>query len=224
MISKSEIRKEIFHSTGCEADDWLEGSRRSANAFEGAKKALKKSAQEVLSIATVIKKDLEDGKLDKMEAAEIADYAILQVMRAKDSLMNGSQHYENRQLSMQGEIGAYTKLVNHFKVQHDREEAKIQSIEDAIESGEIVIDEDGEPAKQAGRGQITGVRPTAGLAAQRKAEAEAEKNASAEDSPEDGAPSEDVVEAEAEKPKKKRKKRKTKTEAPEDNAPDGENT
>ena len=221
MISKSEIRKDIFHAVGCEADDWLDGAKRSANAFEGAKKALKKSSQEILSIATVIKKDLEDGKLDRMEPAEIADYAILQVMRSKDSLVNGSKHYENRQLSMQGEIGAYTKLVNHFKTSHDREEAKIQGIKDAIESGEIII-EDGEPVRQAGRGQITGIRPTAGLAAQRRAEAAAEENSSAENSQEEGASSEEVVEAEAEKPKKKRKKRKAK--APEDKAPDGENT
>lgn len=170
-MDKSEIRKSIFHSSGCDADDWLEGSKRSGNAFEGAKKALKKAAQDLLSVASVIKKDLEDGKLDKMEPSEVADYAILQVARARDSLENGAQHYENRQLATQGEVAAYARVVKHFKILHDREEAKIQSRLEAEEAGDVLLDEDGETVKQAGRGQVTGVRPTPGLAAQRRAEA-----------------------------------------------------
>lgn len=175
-MDKSEIRKSIFHSSGCDADDWLEGAKRSGYAFEGARKALKKAAQESLSIALVVKKDLEEGKLDGMDASAVADYAILQVTRAHDSLIVGSQHYENRQLATQGETAAYERVVKHFKALHDREEAKIQSRLEAEESGDVVLGEDGEPVKQAGRagGRVTGVRPAAGLAAQRRAEAELE--------------------------------------------------
>jgi len=176
-MDKSEIRKSIFHSSGCDADDWLEGAKRSGYAFEGARKALKKAAQESLSIALVVKKDLEEGKLDGMDASAVADYAILQVTRAHDSLIVGSQHYENRQLATQGETAAYERIVKHFKALHDREEAKIQSRLEAEETGDVVLGEDGEPVKQAGRagGRVTGVRPASGLAAQRRAEAELEE-------------------------------------------------
>lgn len=195
-MDKSEIRKSIFHTSGCDADDWLEGAKRSNYAFEGAKKALRTSSQEVTSIAVVIKKDLEEGKIGSMEPSEIADYAILQVTRAKDALLNASQHYENRQLAAQGEISAYERVVKHFKTLHDREDAKILSRAEAEEDGEVLLDEDGEAVKQAGSGRITGVRPAAGLAAQRRAEAAEEAGAAVAETSDD--------------PKPKRKSRKKK--------------
>ena len=216
MFEKSEMKKSIYHSAGCDADDWLEGARRNTNAFEGAKRALKKSSQELLAIGGVVKKDLDGGKLDGLEPSEIAAYAILQVTRCRDSLENASLHYGNRQIAASGEIAAYEKLVGHFGKLHEREESKIQGLKDAIASGEIVIEDDGEMSKGAGNGQITGVRPGSGLAAQRKAEAAAEKS-----SEDDGTP----VDAALEKPKKKRKKRKTKSAETEVAKPsDGENT
>lgn len=202
-MNKSEIRKSIFHSSGCDADDWLEGARRSGYAFEGAKKALKKASQEVLSVALVIKKYLEEGKLDGMEASAVADYAILQVTRARDSLENGSQHYENRQLATQGEVAAYERVVKHFKSLHDREEAKIQSRLEAERDGELSIDSDGDMEKPAGRGQVTGVRPSAGLAAQRRAETASEQAPEAATEPD---PTPEVKPAKAAKASKKTKK------------------
>jgi len=214
MADKHEIRKAIFHSSGCDADDWLDGARRSTYAFEGARKALYQSSKDVLAIANMIKKDLEDGKLDGLEPSQVADYAVLQVTRAKDSLENASKHYENRQLSAQGEVAAYERLVNHFKNLHDREEAKSASIEEAVASGEIIIEEDGEMVSQAGPRRITGVRPAAGLAAQRRAEAEKEKELeSSSDS-----------DIQADKPKRKYKKRKTGKNQEAVDSSDGENT
>lgn len=195
MFDKSEIRKAIFHSSGCDADDWLEGARRSNYAFEGAKKALLKSSQEVASIALMIKKDLEEGKLDGMDPSQVADYAILQVTRSRISLENGSKHYANQQLATQGEIAAYERVVNHFKSLYEREDEKIIAREEAVESGAIFIEDDGSVSK-SGRGRITGVRPAMGVAAQRKAQ-DAEEAAS------------DKVDTASDEPLK-RKKRKSK--------------
>lgn len=218
MIEKSEIRKAIFYSTGCDADDWLDGAKKSGNAFDGAKKALRKSSQEVLSIATVVKRDLDEGNLDGLEPAQVADYAILQITRCRDSLLNASQHYENMQMSSQGEVSAYEKVVDHFKKLHDREDSKIQSVKDAIESGDIVVEEDGTMSKNAGSGNISGVRPTMSISAQRKAESAAENAAATSEGETEDEKTESTVE---EKPKKTRKKRrKTKKDEP----VDGENT
>ena len=200
-MNKSEIRKAIFHTSGCDADDWLEGARRSTYAFEGAKKALKKAGDEVLSVAGTIKNDLDDGKLNKMEPSEIADYAILQVTRARDALLNASLHYANRQLAAQGEISAYERVVNHFKSLHDREDAKILANAAAEADGDLFVEADGGVAKSAGvgGGRITGVRPTIGLAAQRRAEAAAEAEVPAEEPTE----TKDKPKSKARKPKKK---------------------
>ena len=216
MIEKSEIRKGIFHNLGCDADDWLDGAKRDSNAFEGAKKSLKKSAQELIAIAAVVKKDLDDGKLDGLEPAEIADYAILQVTRCRDSLENASKHFENRQIASQGEIAAYEKVVDYFKKLYDREETRMQALAQAIESGEIIVEDDGAPVSQGDmRGNLTGIRPGSSIAAQRKAEAaaEASKEGAAAVEPGDGGgpsgASGDAVEVTAEEePKKKRRRRK----------------
>jgi hypothetical protein len=201
MIDKAEIKKSIFHSAGCEADDWLEGAHKNVNAFEGAKQALRKAAKDVQAIVQFAKKDLEDGKFDGMEAQEIASYAILQITRCVDSLQSSSLHYTNRQIAAQGEVAAYSKLVGHYQGKVAEEDRKIERFNSAVASGEIIIEEDGTATKKSGNGHISGVRPAGGIAAQRKAEADAE--AAKEVSSEEGATA-------PAKPKTKRKKRKTK--------------
>jgi len=205
MIDKSEIRKAIFHSSGCDADDWLEAAKKNAAAFEGAKQALKKAAKDVQANVAIVQKDLDDGKLEGKEAPEVASYAILQVQRAVDSLMTASVHFSNRQIASQGEVAAYDKLVKHFQILHDREEAKIEANKEALLAGEVLLDDDGDPEKKAGNGRITGVRPTMSIAAQRRAETAAEKA-----KPKKGGATPAAAEAAPEKPKPKRRKRKTK--------------
>jgi hypothetical protein len=171
------------------------------NAFEGAKQALRKAAKDVQAIVQFAKKDLEDGKFDGMEAQEIASYAILQITRCVDSLQSSSLHYTNRQIAAQGEVAAYSKLVGHYQGKVAEEDRKIERFNSAVASGEIIIEEDGTATKKSGNGHISGVRPAGGIAAQRKAEADAE--AAKEVSSEEGATA-------PAKPKTKRKKRKTK--------------
>jgi hypothetical protein len=203
MIDKAEIKKSILHSAGCEADDWLEGAHKNVNAFEGAKQALRKAAKDVQGIVQFVQKDLDDGKFDGMEPADIASYAILQITRCADSLQSSSIHYTNRQLSAHGEVSAYEKLVAHYQKLVADEDRKVERFNSAVASGEIIIEEDGTATKKSGNGHISGVRPAGGIAAQRRAEAAAEgesKEVSSEEKT-----------ATEEKPKAKRKKRKTKT-------------
>ena len=175
MIDKSEIRKDLFHSAGCDADDWLEGARKNVNAFDGAKQALTKAAKDVQSISAAIKAALEKGEIrEGMEPNEVAAYGIAQVTRCVTSLMASSKHYNNLQLTAQGEVSAYAKLVKHFSNLHEGELTKAENLKEALESGGVVVDEDGTMQKQPGNGRVSGVRPAMGVAAQRKAEAAAE--------------------------------------------------
>jgi hypothetical protein len=197
MIDKAEIKKSILHSAGCEADDWLEGAHKNVSAFEGAKQALRKAAKDVQAIVQFTQKDLDDGKFDGMEPADIAKYAILQVTRCVDSLQSSSMHYTNRQIAASGEVAAYERLVNHYQKLVADEDRKAERFRDAVASGEIIIEEDGTATKKSGNGHISGVRPAGGIAAQRRAEAAAEVSS-------------DVETSAPEKPKTKRRKRKTK--------------
>jgi hypothetical protein len=219
MIDKAEIKKAILHSAGCEADDWLEQAHKNVNAFEGAKQALRKAAKDVQAIVQFTKKDLDDGKFDGMEAPEIASYAILQVTRCVDSLQSSSLNYTNRQIAAAGEVAAYEKLVGHYQKKVAEEDRKIERFNSAVESGDIVIEEDGTATKKSGNGHISGVRPAGGIAAQRKAEAAAEAAAAGE--PKEVSSSDDAPAPE--KPKAKRKKRKKKVKEAEV-AEDGKDT
>lgn len=214
MFDKSEMKKALFHGAGCDADDWLEGARQNRWGFDGAKQALKKAAKDVQGLVEGVKKDLEDGKLDGKDGSEVADYAILQVTRAVDSLINSVRHFDNCHRSAQGEMAAFEFVVGHFKKMYDKEDSNIRAIQNAIASGEIIVEDDGELVhKGNGRSRTPGVRPAGGIAAQRRAEDAAEASTSEEPAQEEGAPAE--VETAPKKPKRKYKKRKKKTKAPE---------
>ncbi len=227
---------------GCDADDWLEAAKKTSQQFAGAKHALREHAKKVQQNVLKVKRELEEGKLEGMEAVKIADYAVLQIQRAVDSLNIASQHFENKQQSAAGEIAAYTFMVSHVAGLQKKEVDRLQKIVEAIESGDVVMDEAGglsqsEAGNNSGNGRIPGVRPGMSISAQRKAEAAAEKaaangagqgEADADGSEQvEGAPVKTEAVADEPEPKKKRKykKRKKKTTAPEvDAAPDGQDT
>jgi hypothetical protein len=216
MIDKAEVKKAILYSAGCEADDWLEGAHKNSNAFEGAKQALRKAAKDVQGIVQFVQKDLDDGKFESMEPADMASYAILQITRCVDSLQSSSLHYTNRQIAAQGEVAAYERLVGHYQKKVAEEDRKIERFASAVESGEVIIEEDGTATKKSGNGHISGVRPASGIAAQRKAEAAAEAEAAAKEIPEEVSSKEGAPVPEKLKAKRKKRKQKAKDEVVKD--------
>lgn len=188
---KAVVLEAVFHELGCEADDWLEGAEHAVYEFSGARKALLQAAADVTGMASAVKADLDDGKLQGMEPTQVADYAILQLTRAVDSLKVATQHYQNRGLAAQGEVAAYKKMVGLLKKRRDDQRARNERLAAAIESGEVLMEEDGTPAQASGNGRLPGVRPGAGIAAQRKAEeaeSDAEVEAAAKPKKEEAAP------------------------------------
>ena len=214
MIAKAQLKQEIYHQIGCDADDWLESARKTSHGFEGAKLAFREQAKTVQQNVLVVKKDLDAGKLEGLEPAEVADYAILQIQRAVDSLQTASLHFENKWKSATGEIAAYTFVVKQLQERYRKEGDKIQRVLDAVESGDVVVDDDGNLSQSeesgGGNGRIPGVRPGMSIAAQRKAEEKASAAALAE-AADDSSEAAETSESPKTKPKKKRRKRKTKT-------------
>ena len=177
LTAKIETKKAIYHSLGCDADDWLEGAQKEAAGYEGAKKALVTSCKNVQAIAVEVTQDMDNGKLTGLGPLEVAAYAKLQVTRAVDSLAVQAQHLHNCQLSAVGEIAAYKKLVQHYTKLSEQEGSKIEQIEEALASGAIVVEDDGSisQADTASGGRVPGSRPKPGIAAQRRAEAKGEE-------------------------------------------------
>ena len=191
MLDKSEVKQAVLHDVGCDADDWLEAARKGSAGFEGAKHALREAAKHVQQIAEVIDQDIENGKLEKLDGPlQIAAYAKKQITRAVDSLTVASLNYGNRQMASQGEIAAYERVLKYLEGKRQEEGAKIERLRQALASGEIQIEEDG-TLSQGGNGQgahLPGVRPSQGIAAQRRAEQDAEKGPPLTPEPEAAAP------------------------------------
>ena len=176
MITKSEIKQAVLQDFGCDADDWLEAAYKSASGFEGARHALREAAKNVQQIAEVVDQDIENGEIDKLEGPlQIAAYAKKQVSRAVDSLALASKNYANRQIAAQGEIAAYERVVKYLTDKRQAEIERLKQLESALASGELQFEEDGSLSQKdvdvPGRGgRPAGVRPTMGVAAQRRAE------------------------------------------------------
>ena len=176
---KTQMRREILHDVGCDAEDLAESCRRQSHEFRGAKAALRRSAQSLKTVAARVDKDLDGGTLAIYGdgAQNVAKYAKLQVQRCMDSIENAALHAENCETSANGGIMASEKMIARLKKKLDATEAKLKSIEDAIAAGDV-IPMGGELVARDGlknRDRPAGVRPAPSVAEQRKAEAKSEK-------------------------------------------------
>jgi len=180
MSTKSEIKQAVLQDFGCDADDWLEAARKSASGFEGARLALREASKHIQQIAEVIDADIDNGEIEKLDGPlMIAAYAKKQISRAIDSLALAGKNYSNRQISNQGEIAAYERVLKYLTDKRQVEINRLKALEAALASGELVLEDDGSvsqsEASGGNGGRLSGVRPAMGVAAQRRAEGLATK-------------------------------------------------
>jgi hypothetical protein len=176
---KSEIKMGLLHEQGVKADDQLESAHRRQAAHDGAKQALRQIAKNISGMAALVDREMDDGKIPLDEPAKVASYVKLMIDRAVNAAMSAAQHQENLQLSVGGEISAYQGMVDAIKKEILTEQSKAQALEQAIASGQVVIEDESPSLSDdaPGRGRPTGVRPGGSIAAQRKAEEAAEAEA-----------------------------------------------
>jgi hypothetical protein len=168
-IDKSELKKAVLLDVGADVEDMMEGAQAQLAEHRGSKRALRETALKLGAIAKAINDELDAGKLDDYvgETLKIAEYAKRQVQRCVEALLTASKHEENCELAATGAVGAVKAMmarVGKKMADEDRKISAVAAVETASASGEIVT----RPA---------GVRPALGIAAQRKAEAAAEKAA-----------------------------------------------
>lgn len=176
MNVKSEIKMGLLHEQGIRADDQLESAYRRQAAHDGAKQALRQLAKNISGMAALVDKDLSEGNIPLDEPLKIAGYVKLMIDRAVNAAIGAAQHQENLQLSVGGEISAYKGMVDSIKKEILSEQSKAQALQDAIKSGQVVVEDDAPSLSSdaPARDRPAGVRPAGGIAAQRKAEEAAE--------------------------------------------------
>jgi hypothetical protein len=166
-VTKGKLLESIYHDLGCDADDWMERSEISARELIGGAKHVAKAAKDIQSLTPAIQADLDQGKLNGMEPAQVAAYAIRQIAIVTLSLQSSSKHLLNASMSGQGEIAAYKRMRDHLKAKHGAQAAKNA----AQAAGALVgsLEEPEEAGPKGGRGRVPGTRPES-LTAKLKAE------------------------------------------------------
>lgn len=179
MSLKSEMKMGMLHDQGVKADDLLESAVKRQAAHDGAKQALRQIAKNISGLAALVDKDLNEEKLPLVEPTQVASYVKLMIDRAANAAMSAAHHQENLQISVGGEITAYQSMVDAIKKEILAEQSKTQALQQAIASGEIVVEDDSPSQSDDApvRGRPTGVRPGMNIAAQRRAEEAAEAGA-----------------------------------------------
>lgn len=179
MTTKLEIIRDVYREIGTEADLWREGAENSRHQLVGGYHALQEFAKTMaLDAVGRIKRDLDEGKLDGMEATQVADYAIAAIHTARLAMESAATHRANRALAVAGEVQAHDRLVKTMEKKYLEKTAQIEARERAVASGAVVEEEDGTLSQaEAGTRRVPGARPAQGIAAQRKAEAAADKAA-----------------------------------------------
>lgn len=166
MSLKSEIKMSVLHDQGIKADDRLESAQKRQAGHDGAKQVLRVLAKNIASLSGSVDNDVSDNKLPLDEPAKVSSYVKLMIDRAVNMTLSAAQHQENLQLSVGGEIAAYKSMVDGLKKEIDVEKAKIMALQNAIENNAA---DDGQQLDPRSSRPV-GVRPTGGIAAQRKAE------------------------------------------------------
>jgi len=200
--AKSELKMSVLSDVGVRMDDKLDEAHRRVATHGGAKQALRVLSKGIAGLAELVDKALDDGDIPD-EPLKVAEFAKKMIERASIMAATAGQHQENLEITASGAVQAYDDVVKMLKKDVDSEVAKAMSFREAVESGEIVIEDGVGPVSQNGRSRPTGVKPGMSISQQRKAEAAAEKVA---ETPMDDAPGEEPADVE-EKPKKKRRGR-----------------
>lgn len=187
MSIKSEIKISLLHDQGVKIEDKLEEAYKRQAAYDGAKQALRLISKNIAVLSSVADKDRDEGRLSFEDDTKALSYIKTMVDRAVNMALSASQHQESLQLSVGGEITAYKSMADSLHKEINVEKSKLKAFNDAIQAGNIVL-EDGSATQSEGStplSRITGVRPGAGIAAQRKAESIEEAKVSQEEGGED---------------------------------------
>lgn len=157
-IEKAEIKVGTAHEIGCRLDDLLDGVNKDLYRLEGAATAFRKGAESVAALAKIVDGEIDKGEYDLEVATRIKRF----IGRAQQMLVNLAVNADNNRITQVGKVQAMQTAVGAVKKFKDAEEAKVNSIRQAMLSsnGEAV----------AGEPRPVGVRPPLSVKNRRLAE------------------------------------------------------
>lgn len=198
-LNKAELKIAVLNEVGNVLDDQREAADRQLQQAIGAKAGLLAARRDLNSIFEAADRGVDEGAIPDLEALALVKAWL---SKAAASLEVKAKHFENVEIQTVGKVQQASLAVELLSKMHKGESDRVRNFMAQIESGAIVIEDDGSLSQGDVTRRSVGIRPGQSIAAQRKAEeAAAKANGKAPETP---------AEPAEEKPKGKAAKKPTK--------------
>lgn len=153
-------KKSTLIGVGAKVEELLESAENACIEAKGAKKALKKHAEVLLTVTAGADKALESTSEDGIPDLETLSLVKRWMGKMIISTQNSSRNYQNLEMQSIGEAAGHRLTHDLIMKLINQEEEKKKSIEESIEKGDVVITESGElEANPESKKRPAGVRP-----------------------------------------------------------------
>lgn len=162
----------IINKVGSKVEELIDTAEQTQWKAVGARDALLKHVENLMALAKAADAELAaEGEPEKeIPDKETLDHIKRWLFKAIKATQNYADHFINVELSAIGEGAGYKNTHNILQKMVTEIFNKSESVKRGVESGDIEVDEDGEPIIRPGKPRPTGVRPGMSIKEQRLAE------------------------------------------------------
>lgn len=158
--SSHNTKKSTLIGVGARIEEFIDGAEAACKEAKGAKNALKKHAEVLLSVVAGADKALESESEDGIP--DLKTLALVKRWMGKMiiSTQNASRNYQNLEMQAVGEAAGHKASHDLILKLINQEDERKKNIEKSIESGEVTVNDMGElEANPESRKRPSGVRP-----------------------------------------------------------------
>ena len=169
LDDKATISKDTINRIGGVVEGMIDEAERSYYRALGAKEAMSKHVDNLLKIAGATDDEL-NKTIPDIDTLKLVKGWLLKTVHATQ---NFADHLSNVMLSSSGEMAGHKKTHDFLQKMTTQVDSKVAQIQQAIEAGDIEIDEDGNLSSSPGKPRPIGVRPGKTIKQQRIEEQQA---------------------------------------------------
>lgn len=171
-LAKSELKISVLNEVGNALDDQRESADKQLQQAIGAKSALVSAHKDLRSVFEAADRALDAGEIADLEGLTLVKTWL---KKAGAALEVKAKYFENVEIQTVGKLQQAALAVDAVSKMHKAERERVRNFMAQIESGAIVVEDDGSLSMAEGARREPGVHPGQSIAAQRKAEAAAAK-------------------------------------------------
>lgn len=153
-LATHQARLQVTGELGEGLDKQLDQAEADSNRLFGAAAGLAEGAKKLANLAEHIRKDFDEGKLDKLDGKGVHDLLLSYNRRASEQLANLAGQKKSEALVAQGRVSAFKESVALAQRYHNSALARCQQLQAPVEEPEPEA-----AAKGRRRGRRAGEHP-----------------------------------------------------------------